>query len=195
MTEQALQQYLIKQYPKEDEGCEWKEFKNLKNDFSGHEKDDVISYVSALANMEGGHLVVGVEDKTLRIVGTDTNNYDVQKARLRLIDQCANLPSEGLLVEEFITDDIHKTVWVIHVPRHMKRQPVYAHNKAWQRLDDSLIELTDSRRMRSWTSRTKWKRTGLHRLSMTQLLMTLILARLPKPERNSLNCIQNEKQK
>jgi ATP-dependent DNA helicase RecG len=28
----------------------------------------------------------------------------------------------------------------------MKRQPVYAHNKAWQRLDDSLIELTDSRR-------------------------------------------------
>ena len=146
MTEQELQQYLIKQYPKEDEGCEWKEFKNLKNDFSGHEKDDVISYVSALANMEGGQLVVGVEDKTLRIVGTDTYNYDVQKARLRLIDQCANLPSEGLLVEEFITEDTHKTVWVIHVPRHMKRQPVYSHNKAWQRLDDSLIELTDSRR-------------------------------------------------
>ncbi len=66
MTEQALQQYLIKQYPKEDEGCEWKEFKNLKNDFSGHEKDDVISYVSALANMEGGHLVVGVDDKELK---------------------------------------------------------------------------------------------------------------------------------
>ena len=43
MTEQELQQYLIKQYPREDEGCEWKEFKNLKNDFSGHEKDDVIS--------------------------------------------------------------------------------------------------------------------------------------------------------
>ena len=61
--------------PKEDESCEWKEFKNLKNDFSGHEKDDVISYVSALANMEGGHLVVGVEDKTLKIVGTDTYNY------------------------------------------------------------------------------------------------------------------------
>lgn len=96
--------------------------------------------------MEGGHLVVGVEDKTLKIVGTDTYNYDVQKARLRLIDQCANLPSEGLLVEEFITDDTRKIVWIIHVPRHMKRQPVYAHNKAWQRLDDSLIELTDSRR-------------------------------------------------
>ncbi|MBO7418936.1 MAG: hypothetical protein J6U14_08395 [Bacteroidaceae bacterium] len=28
----------------------------------------------------------------------------------------------------------------------MKRQPVYAHNKAWQRLDDSLMELKNSRR-------------------------------------------------
>jgi len=146
MTELELQRYLIRHYPKEDEACEWKEFKNLKNDFNGHEKDDVISYVSALANMEGGHLVVGVVDKTLEIVGTDTYNYDVQKARLRLISQCTNLPSEGLLVEEFITSDTNKTVWVIHVPKHLKRQPVYAHNKAWQRLDDSLIEMTDSRR-------------------------------------------------
>ena len=145
MTEQELQQYLTKHYPKEDEACEWKEFKNLKNDFNGHEKDDIISYVSALANMEGGHLVVGVVDKTLEIVGTDTYNYDVQKARLRLISQCTNLPSEGLLVEDFVTSDTNKTVWVIHVPKHQKRQPVYAHNKAWQRLDDSLIEMTDSR--------------------------------------------------
>lgn len=30
MTEQELQQYLIKQYPKEDKGGEWKEFKNQK---------------------------------------------------------------------------------------------------------------------------------------------------------------------
>lgn len=145
MLEQELQQHLFSKYPKENEGCEWKEFKNLKNDFSGKEKEDVISYVSALANMEGGVLVVGVVDKTLEIVGTDTYNYDVQKARLRMIDQCANLPSEGLFVEEYITDDTNKTVWVIHVPKHMKRLPVYAHSKAWQRLDDSLIELTDSR--------------------------------------------------
>lgn len=51
-----------------------------------------------------------------------------------MTELCANLPSEGLLVEEFITDDSHKTVWVIHVPKHMKRRPVYAHSKAWQRL-------------------------------------------------------------
>lgn len=145
MKEQELQQYLLSKYPKEDAGCEWKEFKNLKNDFNGKEKDDIISYVSALSNMEGGHLVIGVVDKTLDIVGTDTYNYDVQKARLRMTNLCANLPSEGLLVEEFITDDTHKTVWVIHVPKHMRRRPVYAHSKAWQRMDDSLVELDESR--------------------------------------------------
>lgn len=109
MTEQELQQYLLSKYPKENEECEWKEFKNMKNDFNGKEKDDVISYVSALSNMEGGHLVIGVVDNTLEIVGTNTYNYDRQKAKLRMTDLCANLPSEGLLVEEFITDDSHKS--------------------------------------------------------------------------------------
>ncbi len=145
MTELELQQYLLKNYPKEDESCEWKEFKNLKNDFNGKEKDDIISYVSALSNMEGGSLLIGVVDKTLEIVGTDTYNYDLSKAKLRLKDQCTNLPTEGLEVQDFITDDTHKTVWVIKVPKHMKRRPVYAHNKAWQRIDDSLVEMTDSR--------------------------------------------------
>lgn len=146
MTEKELQQYLLLNYPKEDERCEWKEFKNLKNDFNGKEKDDVISYASALANMEGGHLVIGVVDKTLEIVGTDTYNYNVEKACLRLKDQCANLPTEGLGVEEFITEDTNKTVWVIHVPKHTAKLPVYAHSKAFQRLNDSLIELTIARR-------------------------------------------------
>ena len=71
MLELELQQYLLREYPQENARCEWKEFKNLKNSFCGDEKDDVISYVSAIANMEGGHLVIGVKDKTLEIVGTD----------------------------------------------------------------------------------------------------------------------------
>ena len=71
MLELELQQYLRCKYPQENARCEWKEFKNLKNSFCGDEKDDVVSYVSAIANMEGGHLVIGVKDKTLEIVGTD----------------------------------------------------------------------------------------------------------------------------
>ena len=142
MTELEFQQYLLREYPQENARCEWKEFKNLKNSFCGDEKDDVISYVSAIANMEGGFLVIGVHDKTLEIVGTDTYNYDRQKAVLRLTDRCANLSSEGLDIEEFITDDTKKKVWVISIPKHRPKLPVYAHDKAWQRIEDSLVELT-----------------------------------------------------
>ena len=67
MLELELQQYLRREYPQENARCEWKEFKNLKNSFCGDEKDDVISYVSAIANMEGGHLVIGVKDKTAHL--------------------------------------------------------------------------------------------------------------------------------
>lgn len=145
MTELELQQYLLREYPQENARCEWKEFKNLKNSFCGDEKDDVISYVSAIANMEGGFLVVGVHDKTLEIVGTDTYNYDRQKAILRLTDRCANLSSEGLDIVEYVTSDTHKKVWVIRIPKHLPKRPVYAHDKAWQRIEDSLVELTSER--------------------------------------------------
>ncbi len=145
MQESEIQQYLLRNYPQENAHCEWKEFKNLKNSFCGDEKDDVISYVSAIANMEGGHLVIGVHDKTLDIVGTDTYNYDRQKAILRLTERCVNLSTEGLDIDEFITDDTNRKVWVIHIPKHLPKRPVFAHNKAWQRIEDSLVEMTAER--------------------------------------------------
>lgn len=108
MLELDLQQYLLREYPQEDARCEWK---NLKNSFCGNEKDDVISYVSAIANMEGGHLVIGVKDKTLEIVGTDISRLsfngqpaNTQSATFKLTEQCTYLSSEGLSIEEFITD-------------------------------------------------------------------------------------------
>lgn len=145
MLELELQQYLQREYPQENARCEWKEFKNLKNSFCGDEKDDVISYVSAIANMEGGHLVIGVQDKTLEIVGTDTYNYDRQRAILRLTERCANLSTEGLDIDELVTDDTNRKVWVIHIPKHLPKRPVFAHNKAWQRIEDSLVEMTAER--------------------------------------------------
>ena len=51
MTEKELQEYLRLEYPQENEKCEWKEFHNLKNMFSGNEGQDVVSYVSAISNM------------------------------------------------------------------------------------------------------------------------------------------------
>lgn len=118
MLELELQQYLRREYPQENARCEWKEFKNLKNSFCGDEKDDVISYVSAIANMEGGHLVIGVKDKTLEIVGTDISRLtfngqpaNTQSATIKLTEQCTYLSSEGLSIEEFVTDDTNKRVW------------------------------------------------------------------------------------
>lgn len=48
-----------------------------QNSFAGDEKDDVISSVSAIANMESGHLVIGVQDTTLKIVGTDLSKFNL----------------------------------------------------------------------------------------------------------------------
>ena len=152
MFEQELQQYLLREYPQENARCEWKEFKKLKNSFCGDEKDDVISYVSAIANMEGGHMLIGVKDRTLEIVGTDLSRLtfngqpaNTQSATFKLIEHCTYLPSEGLSIEEFITEDTHKIVWIIHIPKHLPRRPVLAHKKAWQRIEDSLVELTQER--------------------------------------------------
>ena len=60
MIEKELKAYIQLNFPQENEKCEWKEFKNLKHSISGSEGDDVISYISAIANMKGGHLVLGV---------------------------------------------------------------------------------------------------------------------------------------
>ena len=147
MTSQELQQYLLREFPQENARCEWKEMKNLKNLFAGDEKNDVISYVAAIANMEGGHLVIGVQDKTLEIVGTDLSkfNLNAQSAVWKLLEHCTNLSSEGLSIDEYTTEDSHKTVWIIHIPKHLPRRPVYAHKKAWQRVEDALVEMTQER--------------------------------------------------
>ena len=145
MSENELREYIRTHYPKENETNEWKEFKNLKNDFNGKEKNDIISYVSGIANMDGGNLVIGVVDQTLEIVGTDTYNYDTDVAKLRIKDQCTNVPTDGLTIDEYITDDTQKTVWVIHIPKHLPRLPVYAHSKPFQRIGSSLIDITKGR--------------------------------------------------
>ena len=83
MLEPELQQYILREYPQENARCEWKEFKNLKNSFCGDEKNDVISYVSAIANMKGGYLVIGVKDKTflLALQRILTNCLLIQKRK------------------------------------------------------------------------------------------------------------------
>lgn len=146
MTENELQNYLINNFPIENEKCEWKEFKSLKNLVAGKEGDDIVSYISAIANMQGGHLVIGVKDETLEIVGIqDFAGYSINDIRYRINGNCTNLDIENFSVEEFKTSDTNKTIWIFKIPKHLFRLPVYAHKKTWQRIDDNLVAMTKSR--------------------------------------------------
>lgn len=146
MTELELHEYLLGNYPKESQFCECKEFKNLKHFVKGHEGDDIISYISAISNMEGGHLIVGIEDKTLNIIGIhDFNSYTPENIILKILEQTPNLNSEGFHIESYETSDSKKTIWIIHIPKHQPRKPVLAHNKPWQRIEDCLVRMRPER--------------------------------------------------
>ncbi|MEZ7506187.1 ATP-binding protein [Flavobacterium sp. Arc2] len=146
MTEKELQDYLKTNYPLENEKCEWKEFKSLKSAVSGRAGDDIISYVSAIANMQGGHLVIGIQDQTNEIVGIqDFGGYTIEDIRFRINGNITNLNIEGFSVQEFTTSDTKKAVWIFHIPKHQFRLPVYAHKKTWQRIDDNLVEMKKAR--------------------------------------------------
>lgn len=146
MTEKELQEYIKTNFPIENEKCEWKEFKHLKNAISGSAGNDIISYISAIANMQGGNLIIGIEDKTLDIVGIqDFAGYTIENIRFRINGNCTNLNIEAFSVQEFITSDTKKVIWVFHIPKHQFRLPVYAHKKTWQRIDDNLVEMTKAR--------------------------------------------------
>ena len=146
MTEQELHNYLLKNFSQENEKCEWKEFKSLRHAIASHTGEDIISYVSAIANMKGGDLVIGVKDGSLNIVGIqDFNNYTAQNIKLKILTECPNLSSEGFEIQEYKTSDSNKIVWIFHIPKHQYRLPVYAHKKIWQRINDSLVEITQAR--------------------------------------------------
>ena len=146
MTAAELQAWLKERYPVENERHEWKGWQNLRKHVSASAGDDVLSYASALSNMDGGTLVVGVEDKTLRITGiTDLGDYTPENLPQRLAGNCAHLPVEGLRVEGFTARDTGQLVWLIHIPKHSSRQPVVSHRKAWQRVGDSLVEMQPDR--------------------------------------------------
>jgi len=146
MKTKELQEYLIKRFPVENEQWEWKEFSHLKHAVKGKEGEDIISYISAISNMRGGSLIIGVKDKTLEITGIkDFYNYTVENIKKSLLETCTNLSSEGLAVTEYITEDTNKTVWLIDIPKHQPRLPVYAHKKLWQRVGESLVEMRKER--------------------------------------------------
>lgn len=123
-----------------------KEYKNLQNSLCGHEADDVFSYVSAISNMNGGSLIIGVKDLTLDVIGIQNlGSYNVDSAKARIAEKCRNLPLENFDITEFKADDSGRLVWILTIPKHRAKLPVYAHNKAWQRTGDALVEMRPDR--------------------------------------------------
>ena len=147
MTAHQLQAWLRAQFPKENERYEWKEWLSLKSNISGRKGEDLVSYVSALANMDGGCVVIGAQDKTLAVTGIqDFADYTLENVVHRILGKTPGLPSMGLRIEQLQASDTGAIVWLVHVPRHAPRQPVLAHDKAWQRDGDSLTDLREDRR-------------------------------------------------
>ena len=147
MTARELQAWLRARFPKEDERHEWKEWRSLKQNISGRKGEDLASYISALANMDGGCIVIGVQDRTLAVTGIqEFADYTVENVVHRVLGRTPGLPSMGLRVEELRASDTGAVVWLVHVPRHAPRELVLAHDQAWQRDGDSLVELREDRR-------------------------------------------------
>lgn len=146
MTAAELQQLLRERFPTENERHEWKGWQGLKHNVSGKKGEDLLCYVSALANMDGGCVVIGAADGTLEPTGiSEPGDYTPENLPHRLLGRCAHLPSLGLHVETLHASDTGAAVWVLHVPRHAPRQPVVAHDQAWQRDDDRLVSLRADR--------------------------------------------------
>ena len=146
MTAQELQALLNANFPTENRQHEWKEWVSLKSNISGRKGEDLVSYVSALANMDGGCVIIGVQDKTLAVTGIqDFADYTPENIVHRILGKTPGLPSLGLHIEALQASDTSATVWLVHVPRHAPRQPVQAHDKAWQRDGDSLVALRADR--------------------------------------------------
>ncbi len=147
MTARELQAWLRARFPKEDERHEWKDWRSLKQNISGRKGEDLASYISALANMDGGCIVIGVQDRTLAVTGIqEFANYTVENVVHRVLGRTPGLPSMGLRVQELRASDTGAVVWLVHVPRHAPRELVFAHDQAWQRDGDSLTGLREDRR-------------------------------------------------
>ena len=146
MNASELQRHLRERFPVENERHEWKGWRNLKHNVSGAKGEDLLCYVSALSNMDGGCVVIGAADGTLALTGIEEpGDYTPDELPHRLLGRCANLPSLGLHVEVLRADDTRAAVWIVHVPRHAPRKPVYAHDAAWQRDHDKLVTLREDR--------------------------------------------------
>jgi len=109
------------------------EFKLAKNNFDFDHK--LPDYCAAIANEEGGRLILGVEDKTREVIGTRAflENWNTLSHNL--------LRKLGIRVdvEEFFYEE--KRALIFHIPKHFSGQPVMSNDVYWMRAGESLVPM------------------------------------------------------
>ena len=69
--------------------------------------------------MDGGCIVIGVQDGTLAVTGIqEFADYTADNVVHRVLGKTPGLPSMGLRVQELRASDTGAVVWLVHVPRH-----------------------------------------------------------------------------
>ncbi len=106
------------------------EFKVAKNNFDyDHQLSD---YCAAIANEDGGKLILGVTDKIREIVGTNAflENWNTLSHKL--------LQKLGVRVdvEEFFYES--QRILIFHIPKHFSGQPIISNKKYLMRAGESL---------------------------------------------------------
>jgi ATP-dependent DNA helicase RecG len=98
-----------------------------------------VKYCAALANEEGGDIVLGVTDKRpRRIVGTKTFNQP-ERTRAGLIEQL------HLNIDFSLINHPDGRVLIFHIPKHPVGTPIKYKGIYWQRQGDSLKPMSEER--------------------------------------------------
>ncbi|MCK5267371.1 MAG: putative DNA binding domain-containing protein [Spirochaetes bacterium] len=109
------------------------EFKAAKNNFDFDHK--LSDYCAAIANDNGGKLILGVNDKTREIVETHAFFENWNKLSHNLLQRLGIRVD----VEEFFYEK--KRVLIFHIPKHFFGQPVMSNDVYWMRAGESLVPM------------------------------------------------------
>lgn len=109
------------------------EFKLAENNFDFDHK--LSDYCAAIANEEGGKLILGVNDKTRKVIGTRAFLENWNTLSHNLLQRL----SIRVNVEEFFYEG--KRVLIFHIPKHFLGQPVMSNEVYWMRAGESLVPM------------------------------------------------------
>lgn len=142
MTDQQVQD-LIAELRKHGRECEWSEFK-----CDNERPEEIAEYVSAMSNsaaiagVEFGYLVWGIQDASLEIVGTRFDPMNARKGNEPLFNWLIRSIFPQLDLQFFQTNVNERSVVLLRIPQ-APNQPVRFGSEAFIRIDSQKRKLKD----------------------------------------------------